>query len=67
MIPIASIISNGLGAIKEFFGFQRVKLERSNTPEMKGNAKAERDARIVDEARKDVAEGDEDAIRKGLS
>lgn len=67
MIPVGEIISNGLGFLKELFGWKREQAARENTPEMQGNAKAGQDAKVVDEARDAVAEGDTEAIRKGLS
>lgn len=67
MIPIVDMISNGFGAVKEFFGWKREQANRENTPEMQANAKSGQDAAVVDQANKEVAEGDEDAIRKGLS
>jgi len=66
-MAIAELISNGLGAIKEFFGYRREQAGRENTPEMQANAKAAGDAKAADEARKAVAAGDADRIRKGLS
>lgn len=67
MIPVLDIISNGLGALKEFFGWRREKAVLENTPEMQANAKADQDAQAADAARQAVAEGDADEIRKGLS
>lgn len=67
MIPIGQMLSNGLGFLKELMGFKREQAARQNSPEMQGNKKAATDAKTVDEARRDVAEGDTEAIRKGLS
>lgn len=64
---IIDLISNALGALKEFFGYKREQAVRENTPEMQAAAKGAQDAKVVDQARKDVAEGDTDAIRRGLS
>jgi hypothetical protein len=61
------LISNALGAVKEYFGWQKQNVALKNTPEMQANAKAGQDAVAQDKARKLVAEGDEDAIRRSLS
>jgi len=64
---IGELISNGLGFLKELFGWKREEANRQNTPEMQANAKSGQDAQVVDDARKTVAKGDADDIRRGLS
>ena len=64
---IAELINNGLGFLKELFGWKREEANRQNTPEMQGNAKAAQDAQTVDDARKAVIKGDVDEIRGRLS
>ncbi len=67
MIPFADILSNGLGLLKELFGYKREQANRVNTPEQQANAKAAQDAATTDQAREAVAKGDTDAIQRGLS
>lgn len=67
MVPIGEMISNALGAVKEYFGWARERQALNNNPEMQANAKSEQDAKAADEARKKVAEGDTNTIREGLS
>lgn len=67
MIPIADIISNGLGFLSSFFGLKRDRETRANAPEMKDGAKAAQDAAVVDESRKAVTKADADEIRRKLS
>jgi hypothetical protein len=64
---IAELISNAFGAVKEYFGWAREKANRENEPEMKQNADGKSVAQVEDEARKAVAKGDTDDIRRKLS
>lgn len=67
MIPIGDIISNGLSAVAEFFGWRREKASRENTEEMQQNAKGAQDAAAADQGRKDATGGDLDKVRRDLS
>lgn len=67
MIPIGDIISNGLSAVAEFFGWKREKANRENTPEMQQNAKGAQDAATVDQGRKDATGQDLNKLRRDLS
>jgi hypothetical protein len=60
-------ISNIFGAVKEFFGFQRQKLEHKNTKEMKDAETAQKTQDSKDAINKAIKEKDEEAIRKALS
>ena len=62
-----SFFSNFLGAIKEFFGFQRLRLELKNTKEMKDAKGRQKDQDTKDAINKAIKEKNEDEIRKALS
>lgn len=62
-----SMLKALLLAVGSFFGHKKAQLEANNTPEMRAGEKSAQDASATDAARKAVAAGDEDAIRRGLS
>ncbi len=66
-MDIIALISNALGAVKEFFGFQSKKLDLKNTAEMKKGAVVQQEQALKDTANKAIANKDEDEIRKMLS
>lgn len=67
MIPIGDMVSNGLGFLKELFGWKREDANRKNAPDIKQSEEAKSDSGQIDEARTEVQKGDADTIRKELS
>ena len=66
-MPVLELISNTLGAIKEFFGFQSKRLDLKNTQAMKEAEEAQKEQDKKDAINKAIIEKNEEEIRKGLS
>lgn len=67
MLPIGDIISNGLGFLKELFGWKREDAARQNAPEMKAAAKGSTDQDLKDSAAKAIADHNAEEIARRLS
>ena len=58
------LISNALGAVKEFFGYARQRDTEKNTPQMLQAKEAAEETRANDQTREAIAKGDLDELRK---
>ena len=64
---IVELISNGLSAIAQFFGFQSKRLDLKNAPDVKQAAIAQDEVNAVDAEEKAVEQNNVEQIRKDLA
>lgn len=62
-----NVVSSLFSAIAEFFGYQRKKLELTNTAPMQAREQAATDQETKDAAARNIAEGNIDQLRKDLA
>lgn len=66
MSPFQFIL-DGIGMLKEIFGFVNKKTDLNNTPEMKKRAEAQKENNADDQDAKNIRNRDVDSTRNALS
>jgi hypothetical protein len=66
-VGIVDLISNLVGAVKEFFGFQSKKLDLRNAADVKAAAANQDEAKARDVTSQAIAKKDTDEIRRELA
>lgn len=67
MTSIAGIISGAWNTVANVFGWMLQRDKEKNSPEMIANQKKANEQKALDKVRKDIANGDIDAVRRDNS
>jgi hypothetical protein len=66
-MDIISLISNALGAVKEWFGFQSKKLDLKNSASIQAAAQQQAEIKAVEKTEQAIATGNVNEIRNEIS